>query len=90
MYSASPSSSTEPPTSWLARWMASITFACGMLSARRRSGSSTIWYWRTMPPTLATSATLGTLFSSNLRSQSCSARICARSVLPVRSTSAYW
>src|SRR6266487_1227432 len=39
MYSASPSSSTEPPVSWFARCKASITFACGMLNARSRTGS---------------------------------------------------
>ena len=55
MYSASPSSSTEPPVSWLALRTASMTLPCVMLKARSRSGSSTIWYWRTMPPMLATS-----------------------------------
>ena len=30
MYSASPSSSTEPPVSWFARWIASTTLVCGM------------------------------------------------------------
>ncbi len=34
-----------------------------------------------MPPTVATSATLGTDFNSYLRNQSCSARSCARSLL---------
>ncbi len=29
MYSASPSSSTEPPVSWFAFWTASITLPCG-------------------------------------------------------------
>ena len=52
MYSASPSSSTEPPVSWLA--------LLHRLDDRRRAGccrraagpgSSTIWYCRTMPPT---------------------------------------
>ncbi len=33
-----------------------------------------------MPPTEATSATLGTVFSSNFRNQSCSARSCAASM----------
>jgi hypothetical protein len=54
-----------------------------------RSGSSTTWYWRTMPPMLATSATSGTVFSSNFRNQSFSARSCPMSCVPVRSTSAY-
>ncbi len=64
MYSASPSSITEPPLSRLAFWIALTTRPCGMPYARRRSGSSTIWYWRTMPPIVATSATFGMLFSS--------------------------
>ena len=51
-----------------------------------RSGSSTTWYWRTMPPMLATSATSGTVLSSNFRNQSFSARSCEMSFLPVRST----
>ena len=42
-----------------------------------------------MPPTLATSATSGTVLSSNFRNQSLSARNWAMSVRPVRSTSAY-
>ncbi len=74
MYSASASSTTEPPAAVLAFCSASITVACVMPSARIRSGSSTTWYWRTMPPMLATSATSGTVFSSNFRNQSFSAR----------------
>ncbi len=62
---------------------------CVTPSARILSASSTTWYWRTMPPTLATSATSGTVFNSNFRNQSFSARSCPRSFLPVRSTSAY-
>ena len=89
MYSASASSTTEPPASRLASRIAAITLASGRLYARSRAGSTTIWYCRTMPPTVATSATFGTDFSSYLRNQSCSARNCARSLLPVRSTSAY-
>ena len=89
MYSASPSSSTEPPASWFARCNASTTLPWVIRYARSLSGSSTTWYWRTMPPTLATSATFGTVFNSNLRNQSCSARSCDRSFVPVRSTSAY-
>src|SRR5438309_1062670 len=89
MYSASPNSSTEPPVSWFARCTASITFACGMLNARSRTGSRTIWYCLTMPPTLATSDTFVTAFSSYLRNQSCSARSCDKSMRPLRSTSAY-
>ena len=53
-------------------------------------GSTTTWYWRTMPPTDATSATFGNAFSSNFRNQSWIERSWARSCLPVRSTSAYW
>jgi hypothetical protein len=53
------------------------------------SGSRTIWYWRTIPPIEATSATPGTLFSSNLNSQSWRLRSSPRSWRPVRSTSAY-
>ena len=89
MYSASPSSSTEPPVSWFALRIASMTVSCGMLNARSRSGSSTIWYCLTMPPTDATSDTFGTDLSSYFRNQSCSARSCDRSMRAARSTSAY-
>ena len=54
------------------------------------SGSSTTWYCLTMPPMLATSATLGRVISSYLRNQSCRLRSCARSCAPLRSISAYW
>ena len=74
MYSASAISTTEPPEAWLAFCSASITIAWVTPSARMRSGSSTTWYCRTMPPMLATSATSGTVFSSNFRNQSLSAR----------------
>lgn len=89
MYSASANSTTEPPEAWLAFCRASTTAACVMPSARMRSGSSTTWYCRTMPPMLATSATSGTVLSSNLRNQSLSARSWPMSRVPVRSTSAY-
>ena len=42
-----------------------------------------------MPPTLATSATLGTVLSSYLRNQSCSARSWDASCVPERSTSGF-
>ncbi|CKV40117.1 Uncharacterised protein [Mycobacterium tuberculosis] len=42
-----------------------------------------------MPPMLATSATSGTVLSSNLRNQSFNARSCPMSRVPVRSTKAY-
>ena len=74
MYSASASSTTEPPEDWLALRSASITMPCVTPSWRMRSGSSTTWYCRTMPPMLATSATSGTVFSSNFRNQSFKAR----------------
>ncbi|MNJ61792.1 hypothetical protein D3C77_575980 [compost metagenome] len=90
MYSVSASSSTAPPVSWLARPMASVT--CAWVTPRLAifSGSSSTWYWRTMPPMVATSATFGRVISSNLRNQSCRLRSCARSCVPLRSTSAYW
>ena len=47
------------------------------------------WYCRTWPPTLATSATPGTVWSSYRRCQSWSERSSARSWRPVRSTRAY-
>ena len=89
MYSASASSSTEPPNSRLASRIAAITFITGRLYAFSRAGSSTTWYCLTMPPMVATSATSGTVFSSYLRNQSCSARSSARSWRPLLSTSAY-
>ncbi|MCY1514578.1 hypothetical protein D9M68_491230 [compost metagenome] len=90
MNSASARVSTAPPVSWLARPMAAITSSWVMPRLARRTGSSTTWYCLTMPPTVATSATLGNVFSSNLRNQSCRARSCARSCPPLRSTRAYW
>ena len=51
----------------------------GMPYARRRLGSTVIWYWRTKPPTLATSATPGTAFNWYLRNQSCTDRSSLRS-----------
>ena len=74
MYSVSASSTTEPPEDRFAFWIASITMPCVTLVWRIRSGSSTTWYWRTMPPMLATSATSWIVFSSNFRNQSLSAR----------------
>ena len=44
MYSASASSSTEPPNSRLASRIAAITFITGRLYALSRAGSSTTWY----------------------------------------------
>jgi hypothetical protein len=90
MYSAPASSSTEPPVSWLARCKASRTSIWVMPWAASFNGSSTTWYCLTMPPTEATSATSGRLFSSYFRNQSCRARSWERSFLPLRSTSAYW
>ena len=52
-------------------------------------GSTTIWYSLTTPPTDATSETLGMVFSSYFKNQSCNERSSARSCLPLRSTSAY-
>ncbi|MNR19770.1 hypothetical protein D3C85_1365800 [compost metagenome] len=89
MYSASARVSTAPPVSWLARPIAAITSSWVMPRLARRIGSSTTWYCLTMPPTVATSATFGKVFSSNLRNQSCRARSCARSCPPLRSTRAY-
>ena len=74
MYSVSAISTTDPPEDWFAFCSASTTMPWVMPSVRIRSGSSTTWYWRTMPPMLATSATSGTVFSSNRRNQSFSAR----------------
>ena len=89
MYSASAISTTEPPAAWFAFCSASTTAACVMPRARMRSGSSITWYWRTMPPMLATSATSGTVLSSYLRNQSFNARNWPMSSLPLRSTRAY-
>jgi hypothetical protein len=89
MYSASASSITDPPEAWLAFCKACTTMAWVTASARMRSGSSTTWNCLTMPPMLATSATSGTVFSSNFRNQSLSARSWPRSLWPLRSTSAY-
>ncbi len=82
MYSASASSSTEPPVSRLASLDRRDHLRQRQVVRLEPRGSTTTWYWRTMPPTVATSATLGTVFSSYLRNQSCSARNCARSCLP--------
>ena len=54
---------TLPPTLRLLRMTASTTAERGILKPRSRLGSTSIWYWRTTPPTLATSATPGTAFS---------------------------
>src|SRR6266478_1516382 len=56
-------SMTFPPTFRLLRKTASTTADRGSLKARRRFGSTSIWYWRTSPPMLATSATPGTALS---------------------------
>ena len=56
-------SMTLPPTFRLLRMTASTTADSGSLKARRRLGSTSIWYWRTSPPMLATSATPGTALS---------------------------
>ncbi len=45
------------------RMTASTTAETGIRKARRRLGSTSIWYCRTTPPTLATSATPGTALS---------------------------
>ena len=89
MYSASASSSTEPPVSWFALRIALTTFSWVMLKARSFCGSTTTWYWRTMPPRDATSATLGTDLSSYFRNQSWSARSCETSWVWLSSMSAY-
>ena len=54
---------TLPPTLRLLRITASTTAEIGTRNARKRLGSTSIWYWRTTPPTLATSATPGTELS---------------------------
>ena len=90
MYSASPISMTEPPVSWLPSLDRLLELRSVMPKARSLSGSTTTWYWRTMPPIVATSATPGTVCSSYFRNQSCRLRSCARSCCPLRSTSAYW
>ena len=89
MYSASPISITEPPASWFPDWIACWIVRSAMPKARILSGSTTTWYWRTMPPIVATSATPGTVCNSYFRNQSCRLLSCARSLLPLRSTSAY-
>ena len=88
MYSASAISTTEAPISWLPRWIAPWTCARGISKARNLSGSTVTWYWRTMPPTVATSDTPGRLCSSYLRNQSCRLRSWLMSWRPLRSTSA--
>ena len=62
----------------------------GMLNAWSRLGSTWTWYWRTNPPSGATSATPGTDLSWYLRNQSCSDRSSASDRVPVVSTSTYW
>jgi len=56
-------STTLPPTLRLLRITASTTAENEIRKARRRLGSTSTWYCRTTPPTLATSATPGTAFS---------------------------
>ena len=74
MYSASPISMTDPPVSWLPSCIACFRSASVTPKARSLSGSTTTWYWRTMPPIVATSATPGTVCSSYFRNQSCRLR----------------
>ncbi|MNG30057.1 hypothetical protein D3C81_1335730 [compost metagenome] len=70
MNSVSAISNTAPPVSWLALPIASLTCAWVIPRLASLSGLSCTWYCLTIPPTVATSATLGKLFSSNLRNQS--------------------
>ncbi len=56
-------STTLPPTLRLLFITASTTAEIGILKACKRFGSTSIWYWRTVPPMLATSATPGTELS---------------------------
>ena len=67
------------PASLLLCRTASRIRAAGIPKARSRFGSTVIWYWRTNPPTLATSAMPGTALSSYLRNQSWSDRNSLRS-----------
>ena len=70
MNSRSATSMRPPPTSLLLSWMAERMAEMDRSYARSRFGSTVIWYWRTNPPTLATSETPGTAVSSYLRNQS--------------------
>jgi hypothetical protein len=54
-----------------------------------RSGSSTTWYWRTMPPMLATSATSGTGLQLEFQEPVVERTQLADVAAAVRSTSAY-
>ncbi len=63
MYSVSAISITRPPTSRLLAAITSETREIGMSNSRRRTGSTVTEYWRTKPPTLATSATPGAVVS---------------------------
>ena len=57
------SSMTLPPTFKLLWRTVSMTICSVTFSARIRSDETSIWYCRTKPPTLATSATPGTALS---------------------------
>ena len=70
MNSFSATSIRPPPTSLLLSWIAVRIAEIGSPYARSRFGSTVIWYWRTKPPTLATSETPGIAVSSYFRNQS--------------------
>ncbi|MNI64983.1 hypothetical protein D3C73_1204600 [compost metagenome] len=89
MYSASAISTDEPPASWLDASSADFTSARLIPYCVSFIGSITTWYSLTTPPTDATSATLGIVFNSYFKNQSCRERSSAKSCLPLRSTSAY-
>ena len=70
MNSFSATSTRPPPTSLLLSRMAVRISPMDRSKARRRLGSTVTWYWRTNPPTPATSETPRTAVSSYLRNQS--------------------
>jgi hypothetical protein len=64
MYSASPSSTTEPPASWFAARIASITTRADAVARAAGRDRSTTCHCRTMPPTAGDFGHVGHDFSS--------------------------
>ncbi|MNL47072.1 hypothetical protein D3C87_1698390 [compost metagenome] len=80
MNSNSESSTVRPPTSVLLARTASAMSVSEMSCAFSRTGSTTMEYCLTKPPTLATSATPSDFDTANRTTQSCRDRSCASDI----------